>query len=215
MTFTLGVAPVFNDSGGATNILTLTGCTAGQTVILGYMTEPTTVSGITCAGETITLRGTELSGFWQMRMADCTLSGSGSKTFTLGLSGTPTSQFWGLQVLNGPASYDNSTGNSSTSGANIGINLSVGAANALVVGQILNLGGSPTNGAAYVSMGLDNIIQFDQAEYNLNGGSAGSQLVNFVNASSAAGAMIQAYSWKPPSVTSPMADVLGLASSDC
>jgi hypothetical protein len=214
LAFTLGVSPVFNDSSTATNVLTLTGCTAGQTVIIGYMTEPTTVSGITCPGETVNLRGTQLSGFWQMQMADCTLSSGGSKTFTLGLSGTPTSQFWAFQVLGGPATYDTSVGNSSTSGANISIGITTGGANALVVGQLLNLGGSASAAGGYTSMGLDDIIQFDQAEYNLNVGAAGAQTVGFTNASSGSGAMIQAYSWLPPSGGVIVPNILGIASSE-
>jgi hypothetical protein len=193
--FTIGVSPVFADSGTTSNSITLNSCVAGQTVILGYMTETTTFVSLACTGETVNLRGTQFVDTWQMRMADCLISTGGNKTFTLTVTGSPASQLWGFQLAGGAATYDTSVNQGATA-ANPSISITTGAANCLLVGQIVAHGGSVTPGSGYTSMGLDDWIFFDEAEYNLNAGSAGANTVTFTTVSGIYSA--QAYSWKPP-----------------
>lgn len=203
MAFTLAVAPAFVDNGAGNAAVTLAGCVSGGTVIIGLLIEQgdANFSDPTCAGEVCHLQGAVSQGLgsgFALQMADCILSGSGSKTFQMvSDQPTPNSQIFAFQI-NEAATYDNST-NAQTTGANASVSVSISVAHCLLVGQILNKGGDATAGAGFTPVGLDDSIFFDQAEYALDSGATtGNQTVNFTHPSGVYN--IQGYAWRPAAV---------------
>lgn len=168
--------------------VTITGTTAGNSlVILTRWTENVTISSITCSGETIVGAGTRKTDYpfyqscSQWHVID-NLQTGGSKQINVTLSATPNYQncvsVWEVSGADTAGIYDaiaSATGSSSAPSTSLTTGVSGAAIFALAAGT----SSKPTAGSNYTAEGAANILQYDNCEYDVDVGGAGSKTVDF------------------------------------
>lgn len=192
MAHTLGVGPATSNGVGLTSLgVTINATTAGRSLVaLCWFVDPTaTLSSVSCSGESnLTLIGALQAGTiggtrYGMQIAYLSNNtGGGNKTVTMTLSESGNNLgICAIEYAGGDTSawYDSAeaggTGNSSTPS----VNLTTNTDSALIVGLEVNGSGDPTPGSGYTAITLPNIYWYEDGQYDLDVGAAGSKTFNF------------------------------------
>lgn len=192
MPFTLGAGPSTANTGSGTSLgVTLAGTTAGRSVIVGVCWESTTITlnSVTCTGESVNLVGSPTTGGGaRVQLAYVAeLSSGGSKTFTANFSSSVAGAgIFAIEFAGGLASsFLDTSVNATATGTNPSTTLTTGQNNCLVIGVQVNTTGVATSGAGYTNIaGTSSWSKFFKAQYKLDAGAAGSNTVDWSNASS-------------------------------
>ena len=167
--------------------VTVAGATAGRLLlILVEWYDATSISTITCPGEAITARGSVMTGHTGDALAKSAwytidaLAGSGDKTVTVVLSDSAAFSFavtaWELSG-NDASPYDNST--TATGSTTATTSLTTTAANSAIFAVCTSNSTKPSAGSDYIAEDGPNVLGFDNCEYDLDAGAAGSKTVDF------------------------------------
>lgn len=189
MAISLGVGPTDarNTSTGNTIAVTLTGTTAGRTLVIGvrWRGNAVTLSSITITSESnATIIGSaayDAGPDTSLQMAYLTnTTTTGDKTITATLSGNSAQRGIFAMELFGSEIVDYDNAEASANGTSTrSTTLTTNTANAAIVAQISTNGTAPSAGTGYTQIVLNNIFWLDEGEYNLDAGVAGSKTVDF------------------------------------
>lgn len=184
MAHTLGVGPTTGSNTGTTENLTLVGTTIGRSIaILVWWCHATAVvSSITISGESnATLIGTPerrdltsgaLYALQVAYLSNNTAGGDKTITATFDAS-TAACGLCAVEIAGGDTAgwYDGAE-----AGAQAGtVNITTNTANAFVIGVCADNGGGPTAGSGYTAIVLPNVFWFEEGQYDLDVGAAGSK----------------------------------------
>ena len=202
MAISLGVGPsvvgvVGAGTGASTVVFTLTGTTAGRSLVVGVCwASPATISSITCNGESnLTVHGSPVNhasiGIYSQIASLANITTGGTKTITVTFSSTPSYRSgYAVELIGGDTS--NWFG-AVSSGTGTSANPSIAhttAANAAFIASIMTNVSPPTAGSNYTFVPLGTTYQF--GEYDLDAGAAGAKTVDYTNATSDAWAIAAA-----------------------
>lgn len=172
-------------------VVVLTGCTAGNSIVIEviWYHATVTISNITISGESnATVHGSPTKNASGSNMTHqfaslAEVTSSGDKTITVTFSGSADAgHIWAMEVSGGDTSdffeaSNGSTGNSTNGSTTI----DTAASGSLIVGGWSGNNGDATAGSLYTQVVVPNISWWDEAEYDLNAGSAGTKTVDFIH----------------------------------
>ena len=193
MAMTLGATVVHANGSGTTNAPGAYVLTTGRGVIAMVIWQQTggeTISSVTVSGESnMTLIGTPsvLAIGWTTQMAYLgTVTSGGSKTITVNFSGSVSSYVF-LQELhdgsNGGIALSGSGNASNAASANPTVDVTTDAANAAILSVLTHIDTDPSVGANYTSLATSAFFQWEETEYDLDAGAAGTYAANWTASS--------------------------------
>lgn len=185
MGIAIGAAAVHVAGQATTVSATITGTTAGRQLLIGTLWSSLSGSDdptVTCSGETVApigaiVRSGTMSMQW-FRIA--ALASGGSKTVNNITTGSQNKIVWVVELVDS-AGVD-ATQTATGSGTNGSTSITTAVANAGVFALHSNAGGSatPTDGS-WTDMSLTNVNWYEDGQYKLDVGAAGSKTVGFTH----------------------------------
>lgn len=175
---------------------TLPNVDVGDNIILGLVWfvsgggGTARISSITCTGESnLTVHAPTLhdqlanGSYWVAHqfasLANCTASGTKTITVTMTANCSSFSGFAMAVAGGATSSYYDAGANATGSSANPTASVTTTADNDLLVALQTNNGADPTAGSGYTLVSVSNSNLYDQGEYKLDAGAAGSKTVDF------------------------------------
>lgn len=194
MAFTKILGPSTSTSGGGTSAsFGITGtATVGdgiQAMVWWWDTGPATISNIACSGEAdLTLIGSKFSvsigGFpYGAQIAYLSnITAAAPPALTVNFSGSMSAcGMCGMTVRGGDTTGLLGTTTQSASGnsAAPSVNIATANANEMILGMVMTNDGTQTPGSGYTGITLPNILWFEEGQYDLDAGAAGTKTFDF------------------------------------